>query len=137
MKYINLLLRLAISIILLQTLFYKFTAAPEAVHIFSTLGIEPWGRILVGVLELIIPVLLFIPRTKQYGVLLTIGIMSGAIEAHLLTPIGIVVKYTSNGELMNDGGLLFILAISTLIMACILIIFEIRKIQSLRPLSNK
>ena len=44
--------RLVAAAILAQTLFFKFTGAPEAVHIFTTLGVEPFGRIGLGVVEL-------------------------------------------------------------------------------------
>ena len=55
--------RIVAAAILAQTLFFKFTAAPESVHIFSTLGLEPWGRIGSGVAELIAAILLLAPRT--------------------------------------------------------------------------
>ncbi|MBI1369828.1 MAG: DoxX family protein [Planctomycetes bacterium] len=88
--------------ILFQTLFFKFTAAEESVYIFRTLGMEPWGRIGSGVAELIACILLMMPRTAAIGALLSLGVISGAIISHL-TKLGIVV--------MDDGGLLFILAV--------------------------
>lgn len=95
------LLQLAVAAILLQTLFFKFTGAPESVFIFSTLGVEPWGRIGSGIVELIASVLLLVPRTSVLGALLALGSMAGAIVSHLLF-LGI--------EIMGDGGLLFVLA---------------------------
>ncbi|MFX6288831.1 DoxX family protein, partial [Acinetobacter baumannii] len=80
---------------MLQTLFFKFTAAPESVFIFSTLGIEPWGRIGTGIAELIASVLLLIPSTTVFGALLAMGIMGGAIVSHLAV-LGIEVR--------GDGG---------------------------------
>ncbi len=100
--YIERSLSIIAAIILLQTLYFKFTAAPVSVHIFSTLGIEPWGRIGTGVMELISGILLFIPRTSVYGAGLALGIMAGAILSHLLF-LGI--------EVQGDGGNVFILAI--------------------------
>ena len=47
------LCQLVIAAILLQTLFFKFTAAEESVYIFTTIGAEPWGRIGSGVAELV------------------------------------------------------------------------------------
>lgn len=85
--------------IMLQTLFFKFTAAPESVYIFSMLGVEPWGRIGTGVLELIASVLILIPRTTVLGALLAMGIMGGAILTHLFV-LGISVQ--------GDGGQLFL-----------------------------
>ena len=93
------ILRGLAALIMLQTLFFKFTAAPESVYIFSKLGMEPYGRIAIGVLELIASILILIPRTTAFGATLAIGLMGGAIFFHL-TQLGIVVQ--------NDGGQLFI-----------------------------
>jgi uncharacterized membrane protein YphA (DoxX/SURF4 family) len=93
-----LFLRLITAILFLQTLFYKFTASPESVYIFSKLGLEPLGRIASGVFELIAAILIIIPATNIIGSILSLGIISGAIVSHL-TILGIVV--------MDDGGLLF------------------------------
>ncbi|SEW36108.1 DoxX-like family protein [Chitinophaga sp. YR573] len=106
-------LRLLAAIIMLQTLFFKFTAAPESVYIFSRLGLEPWGRIGTGIMELIASVLLLIPRTTSIGAFLAAGIMSGAIFSHL-TKLGIVVQ--------DDGGLLFIYALLVFTSSVILFI---------------
>ena len=95
-------LQVVAAAILFQTLFFKFTAAEESVYIFTTLGMEPWGRIGSGVAELIACVLLLVPRTVPLGALLSLGVISGAIVSHL-TKLGVVVK--------NDGGLLFTLAL--------------------------
>jgi hypothetical protein len=108
--------RLAAAAILLQTLFFKFTAAPESVYIFSTLGLEPWGRIGSGVAELIASVLLLIPATTALGALLSLGVISGAIVSHL-TILGIVV--------MNDGGELFALAL--VVFACSAVVLVLHR----------
>ena len=105
MKFV---LRLIPAVILLQTLFFKFTGAAESIYIFSTLGVEPWGRYLAGSSELVAAILLLIPRTTFYGSVLTITIMLGAFAAHFLF-LGIVVQ--------NDGGLLFMLACITFLCA--------------------
>src|SRR2546430_618476 len=81
-------LRGASAIILLQTLFFKFSGAKESVYIFSKLGIEPWGRIGSGVLELIAAILILIPATAAFGALFSLVIISGAIFSHL-TKLGI------------------------------------------------
>ena len=106
-------LRLIAAIIMLQTLYFKFTGAEESVYIFSTLGIEPYGRIGSGIGELIASVLILIPSTIAIGALLAVGVMSGAIMAHL-TKLGIVVQ--------NDGGQLFIYALLVFISSAILVI---------------
>jgi len=98
------ILQLLVAAILFQTLFFKFTAAEESVYIFSRLGLEPWGRIGSGVVELIACILLLHPRTVTLGAILAAGVISGAIFSHL-TKLGIVVK--------DDGGLLFALASSS------------------------
>jgi len=94
--------RVTAAVILLQTLFFKFTAAPESVYIFTRVHAEPWGRIGSGVIELVAASLLLIPRTVWAGALLAIPVMAGAIVSHL-TVLGI--------EVMGDGGLLFALAL--------------------------
>ncbi|MEQ5792498.1 DoxX family protein [Muricauda sp. NFXS6] len=107
----NAILRIIPAVILLQTLFFKFSAAPESVFIFEKLGLEPWGRIGLGLVELLVAFLILIPRTTWIGALLGIGIMLGALFSHL-TQLGIVVQ--------NDGGTLFILALVTLAFCLIL-----------------
>ncbi|HRD09037.1 MAG TPA: DoxX family protein, partial [Saprospiraceae bacterium] len=85
------LLRITIAIIFLQTLYFKFTAHPDSVYIFSKLGVEPYGRIGLGIIELITSLLILWPRTKIIGILLSLGIITGALFSHLLV-IGTEVK---------------------------------------------
>ena len=94
--------RIIAAIILLQTLYFKFTGASESVEIFITVGMEPWGRIGVGVLELIAAGMLLINATAWLGAALALGLMGGAIFLHL-TVLGI--------EVQDDGGYLFLLAL--------------------------
>ena len=112
----NLVLRVVPAVILLQTLFYKFSAAPESVYIFETLGLEPYGRIGLGVVELITAILILVPRTTWLGAMLGLGIMAGALFSHL-TQLGVVVQ--------NDGGTLFILALVTFAF-CVVLVWENR-----------
>jgi hypothetical protein len=65
--------------ILLQTLYFKFSAHPDSVALFSKLGMEPYGRIGIGVMELIASLLILVPKTRGIGALLGLGIISGAI----------------------------------------------------------
>ena len=116
-KYFPLILRIAVAVILLQTLRFKFTAHPESVYIFSKVGLEPYGRIIIGSLELIAAILLLIPKTVWIGALLTIGVIGGAIFMHL-TILGINVQ--------NDGGLLFITAVVTFVLS-LMILFNYKK----------
>ncbi|MBP7244867.1 MAG: DoxX family protein [Bacteroidia bacterium] len=113
LKYLDVIAKSIAAFLMLQTLFFKFTASPESVYIFSTLGMEPLGRIGTGVGELIASALLLIPRTTWLGALGAIGLMSGAIFFHF-TKLGI--------EVMNDGGQLFIYACLVLLCAGYLLI---------------
>lgn len=116
-KIISWFLRIIAAVILLQTLYFKFTAHPESVELFTKLGVEPWGRIGTGVIELITGILLLIPATAFIGGFLAMGLMLGAIASHLFA-IGIESK--------GDGGQLFILAIIVLVLS-VLIQFIHRK----------
>jgi uncharacterized membrane protein YphA (DoxX/SURF4 family) len=108
----NFLLRLIVAIILVQTLYFKFTGAPESVYIFTTLGMEPAGRIGSGIVELLAAILILIPSTTWLGALLALGTISGALFFHL-TKLGIVV--------MDDDGTLFILACIVFVGSLILL----------------
>jgi len=111
-KHFPFVLRIIIAIILFQTLRFKFTAHPDSIYIFETVGLEPIGRIGIGVLELIAGILLLIPKTIWAGALLTLGLIGGAILMHL-TLLGI--------EVNNDGGILFITAVITFILSVIVL----------------
>ena len=118
---INFVLRLLVAIILLQSLYFKFSAHPEAVHIFSTLGVEPWGRLILGCFEFIIGIALLLPKTKISALFVSIGLMIGALGAHLFTPLGIVVEWdgnSDNGQLFMMAVIAFILSIISLILYC-------------------
>jgi uncharacterized membrane protein YphA (DoxX/SURF4 family) len=114
------ILRLVAAAILLQTLYFKFTGHPESVELFTKLGVEPWGRIGTGVIELIAGVLLLLPATAWIGALLGAGLMAGAILSHL-TVIGIESK--------GDGGQLFMLAWIVLICCLLTMWFSRDKIS--------
>lgn len=101
------------ALILLQTLYFKFGAHPDSVYIFSQLGGEPYSRLGSGVLELLTGLLLVVPKTRLYGAILGLGIMMGALGAHLFV-LGININH--------DGGTLFLLALITFV-CCALIIF--------------
>ena len=115
------ILRILAALIMLQTLYFKFTAAEESVYIFSRIGMEPWGRIGTGIFELIASILILYPKTTALGALLAIGLMGGAIFFHL-TKLGIAVK--------GDGGQLFIYALLVFVSGAILAIAYRNDIQS-------
>jgi uncharacterized membrane protein YphA (DoxX/SURF4 family) len=106
------ILRLVPALILLQTLYFKFTAHPESVKLFTLIGMEPWGRIGTGILELIAGILLLIPRFTGYGALLGLVMMTGALYFHL----------TKIGVNFDGDPLLFIYAVVTFVCCAILIL---------------
>lgn len=115
LQYIILwLLRILAAVIMLQTLYFKFTAHPQSVHLFTILGMEPWGRIGTGILELIASALILFPKTTGIGAVLGIGLMSGAVFFHL-TKLGIV---------FDGDAWLFTYALIVLISCIILALFH-------------
>jgi len=120
--------QLTAAAILGQTLFFKFTGAPESRFIFSTLGIEPWGRYATGLLELVAVILLLNPATAAIGGVLGMGLMGGAIMGHL-TKLGIDVQ--------GDGGLLFGLAITVLLASAIVVAIRRHQLPIVGPLLTR
>jgi hypothetical protein len=116
--------RIVAAIILLQTLFFKFTAAPESIYIFTKLGTfihsyvpiasigagEVSARIGSGTMELIAAVLLLTPRFVWAGAVLAMAATGGAMVSHL-TFLGI--------EVQGDKGLLFFLAMAVFVTSAI------------------
>ena len=125
MTYLTWILRLLAALIMLQTLYFKFIGHEESVQLFTTLGMEPWGRIATGVFELIASILILYPRTTGYGAALGLGLMSGAIFFHL-TWLGLKV-----------GGdyLLFIYAVTAFL--CCLSLLVIYRNQVLNILHKR
>jgi hypothetical protein len=121
------ILRLIAAVILVQTLFFKFTGARESVYIFSTLGIEPWGRIGSGVTELVAAVLLLAPRTVIFGAALSLGVITVAIASHL-TKLGITLPQ------VDDHGELFTLAIAVFICSAAVLWIHKSELWALRTL---
>lgn len=121
-------LRLAAAYILLQTLRFKFGGAEESIYIFTKVGMEPWGRIGSGIVELIASILILIPRTTAYGAVMALGTISGAIFFHLTT-LGI--------EVMGDGGLLFYYALAVFVSSLILAIMYKEQLFLLLELVRK
>jgi hypothetical protein len=115
LPYLSWGLRIVAAGILFQSLYFKFTAHPDAVFICSELGIEPWGRIGLGVVELITAILILLPTTVGLGALLGETLMMGAIVAHVAV-LGV--------EVNNDRGSLFSLALITLLACAILLVLH-------------
>jgi putative oxidoreductase len=114
--------RIVAAIIMLQTLYFKFSASPESVYIFTTVGMEPWGRIAVGIMELIASLLLMATATAWLGAALGLGLMAGAIGMHL-TLLGV--------EVMGDGGQLFLYAVIVAICSLYVLWCDLAKVQAL------
>jgi uncharacterized membrane protein YphA (DoxX/SURF4 family) len=118
-RVVDWILRVIVAVILLQTLTFKFTGAEESVYIFSTVGVEPWGRYATGIAELFASVLILIPRTAWLGGFLGLGIMAGAILIHTFL-LGISVQ--------DDSGLLFGLAIVVFVSSVATLLFHRQEI---------
>jgi len=118
LKVFDWIIRIIVALILVQTLFFKFTGAEESKYIFSKVlspEMEAFGRIGSGLVELVAVVLLLVPRTVWVGALLAFGTISGAIFSHL-TVLGIEVK--------GDGGLLFGLAVTVFVLSSVLLLLH-------------
>jgi len=127
-KIFSWVLRIIAAYILLQTLRFKFGAEPESVYIFTKVGMEPWGRIGSGVVELIASILILIPRTTAFGALMAIGTMSGAIFFHLTT-LGV--------DVMGDHGQLFYMGIAVWVSCAILLLMYKDQILNVLPIGRK
>ena len=114
-------LRLIVAVILLQTLFFKFSAAEESVYIFTTLGMEPWGRIGSGIFELVASILLLVPSTVAVGAAMALAATGSAILFHL-TRLGIALTP------VGDHGELFTLAIAVTVCSIIVLLMHRREL---------
>lgn len=118
------------AVIMGQTLFFKFTGAPETIYIFTKVGLGDLGRFGSAVSELAAAILLLIPvqRLNALGAALGMGVMFGAIASHL-TKLGITIpNFDAQGNQLatTDGGLLFGLA-CTVFVACAVVLVIRRK----------
>jgi hypothetical protein len=116
--------QIGVAGILAQTLFFKFTYAPETQVIFADRGGRP-AATAVGIVELICVVLLLVPRTSAAGAALALLTIGGAIFTHL-TSLGIAIVDPTTGE--SDGGLLFGLALAVAVGSLIVLAFRWRRL---------
>ena len=114
------ILRIIPAVILLQTLYFKFTAHPQSVKLFTQIGMEPYGRIGTGILELIATILILVPRYTGYGALLGLMMMTGALFFHL-TKIGIN---------FDGDPVLFIYALITFVCCAALVLIHRSQLEN-------
>ena len=107
-------LRIIAALIMMQTLYFKFTGHPQSIYLFTTIDMEPWGRYGTGILELIASALILLPKTTYIGAALGLALMSGAIFFHL----------TKLGILFDGDPVLFIYALIVFICCAILLFFQ-------------
>lgn len=120
--------QIVVALILLQTLYFKFTYAPETAYIFESRGGRP-AATAVGTFELVAAVLLLCGgRWAACGAVLALGLMAGALFTHL-TSLGIAVKDPATGA--GDGGLLFGLALAVTAGSLIVLAFRWRELPLL------
>lgn len=61
----------------------KFMAHPSVVFVFSELGLEPTGRIIIGIIEVSCAILLLTRTYAVVGAFFLLGTMAGAFIAHV------------------------------------------------------
>ena len=122
LRYTPLGLSIFIAVVFGQSLLFKFTSAPESIHIFQTIEnwiglafFEPGMRYLIGVAELIFAVLVLVPATRIIGAMGALAVITGAIFFHVASPLGIVVQgdptlfILAVGVFLSSIGLLYLL----------------------------
>jgi putative oxidoreductase len=124
--------QITVAGILAQTLFFKFTYAPETQVIFADRGGRP-AATAVGLAELLCVILLLVPRTAALGALLSLAVISGAIFTHL-TSLGLQISDPTTGE--SDGGLLFGLAVTVFVGSIVVLWFRWRQLPLLGQFAN-
>jgi uncharacterized membrane protein YphA (DoxX/SURF4 family) len=122
--------QIVVAIILAQTLFFKFTYAPETQVIFGERGGRPVATA-VGVVELVCVLLLLIPATASIGAALSFAVIGGAIFTHF-TSLGIQIRDPATGE--TDGGLLFALALIVAAGSIVVLTFRWRELPLVRAI---
>src|SRR5262249_14514545 len=116
--------QVVVALVLAQTLYFKFTYAPETQAIFADRGGRP-AATAVGLAELLCVILLLVPRTAAVGAALSLLVISGAIFTHL-TSLGIQVVDPATGK--GDGGLLFGLALTVALSSLVVLFFRWRQL---------
>ena len=113
---------LAIAGILLWYEQFKLTGNPGSVWLFTVLsdwigihGYEAPFRLGVGIAEIVASLLVLIPATRIAGAALALGIMSGAIFFHLVSPLGID-PYKDGGRLFTEACIVWLASVYILVV---------------------
>lgn len=109
---INSMLTVIITIIVLQSVYFKFTGGAEMVYVFRALNVEPFGRYLSALMEFAACMLLYFQKTRLLGATLTMFLMLLAMLAHFCF-LGL--------EVLGDAAIMFMLALMTFSLSSILI----------------
>ncbi|MEO9871643.1 DoxX family protein [Ekhidna sp.] len=118
---IHIIPRVIVVIILAQTLPFKFSGAQESVMIFTQLNMEPWGRYLIGTIELI-STLFLITNFYIIGAIISLSIISAANFLHF-TKLGFIIN--------DDGGTLFILSIIVIFCSLWIVLYwNMQRVES-------
>lgn len=128
--WLEVALRVIPAFILVQSLFFKFSGAEVSVLLFETIGMEPFGRIGIGVSELIVSALLLYRPTAFYGAFGALGLMAGALFFHMFTPLGIAIQLPEGG---TDGGQLFIMALVVFLLSAVNVYFHRASFRTIIP----
>lgn len=125
-QIVTLILRLCVAALLGWAGSLKLSSSPSEIALFTTLGMEPHGRFLVGVLEIAAGILILVPASFIPGAILTWGLMAGAILAHL-TKIGV----------SGQSGIFFAAAVATLIAASLILYLNRANVQFLNRMFGR
>ena len=133
-KYIPWALAIFVAFVFLQSLVFKFSGSQETVIIFNTISdwmannsvlapmaqsFRAYGGNAVGITELIASGLILHPKTRTWGALIGLAVISGAIFFHLGTPLGVDRTVDEAGN--TDGGALFAMACGVWLCCALLI----------------
>lgn len=114
-NFISWVLRIITTYIIFQIVYFKLSGDPQCIFVFEKMEIEPHGRFITGLIELVVGIFLLVPNTKLLGILGAFGAASCCLTAHF-TVLGI--------EINNDGGQLFSMTASVFVLSIILSIIH-------------
>ncbi|WP_316845179.1 hypothetical protein [Pedobacter psychrodurus] len=114
---LNWVLIIIAFIILVYNAYLKLSSNQGAITLFSSLAMEPYGRFLLGSLELMAALLLLHPATLKYGAALGVLLMAGVILIHIFK-LGIA---------LNGDYKFFIMGLSAFFCSTLLLYLNIQK----------